>query len=188
LTAAFRRVARRSAIPGYELVTQAILGWPRMQPFLALKRVLLRSLGARVGKRVTIYPGVWIMPISGKLVLGDDVDLAKDVLITIAGGVVIGDRTLVGYGAKILSANHAVPKGTLRIVDAGHVTAAINIGRDVWIGANVVILPGVTIGDGAVIAAGTVVTKSVPAYTIMAGVPGRPLRSRLEEADAAGLE
>lgn len=57
----------------------------------------------------------------------------------------------------------------------------INIGNDVWIGANVVILPGVKIGDGAVIAAGAVVTKNVAPYTIVGGVPAKPIRKRFDD-------
>ncbi len=62
------------------------------------------------------------------------------------------------------------------------------IGHDVWIGHGAVILPGRTIGNGAVIAAGAVVTKDVPPYTIVAGVPARPVRARFDLATAYGLE
>jgi len=57
------------------------------------------------------------------------------------------------------------------------IPAPVHIGRDVWIGANAVILPGVTIGDGAVIAAGAVVTKDVPENTVAGGVPAKVIKS-----------
>jgi acetyltransferase-like isoleucine patch superfamily enzyme len=60
-----------------------------------------------------------------------------------------------------------------------HTSEPINIGNDVWIGANSTILKGVNIGDGAVIAAGAVVTKDVGAYTIVAGVPARKIGERI---------
>ncbi|MEM8853356.1 MAG: DapH/DapD/GlmU-related protein [Pseudomonadota bacterium] len=64
---------------------------------------------------------------------------------------------------------------------------AVTIGHDVWIGHNATVMPGVTVGTGAVIGAGAVVTKDVPAYTIVAGVPSRPIRRRFDEATADRL-
>lgn len=63
----------------------------------------------------------------------------------------------------------------------------VTIGHDVWIGHSAVIMPGVSIGNGAVVGAGSIVTKDVPAYTIVAGVPARPIRRRFDEATAERL-
>ena len=124
------------------------------------------------------YPGVWIAPGRG-LVLGDDVDLALGVLITTSGGVIIGDRTLIGYRAQIISANHRVPEARGRIFGSGHERAPVVIGEDVWIGGNSMIMPGVTVGDGAVVAAGSVVTADVEPFAIVGGVPAKKIKDRL---------
>lgn len=153
------------------------LALPRFRTTNRIKAMVLRRLGAKVGDDATIYPGVWIFPGAG-LTLGDRVDLATRVLITTSGGVTIGDRTLIGYGTYILSANHSVPPLPGRIIDAGHATAPVRIGNDVWVGANCCILPGTSIGDGAVIGAGSVVTKNVPAGAIAVGSPARLVRAR----------
>lgn len=142
-----------------------------------MKSSFLRMLGARVGARVVFYPGVWIAPPSG-LTLGNDVDLALGVLITTGGGVAIGDRTLIGYRTQILSANHSIPKRPARIFDAHHQKGRVSIGSDVWIGAQCVVLPGVSIGEGAVVGAGSVVTRDVAAWSIAVGNPATAIRHR----------
>ncbi|MBN1154191.1 acyltransferase [candidate division KSB1 bacterium] len=91
--------------------------------------------------------------------------------------ITIGDNTIIGPGSFITSDNHGTKRGQL-IRDQAGIEKDVTIGSDVWLGAYVIILPGVTIGDGAVIAAGSVVTKDVPQYTICAGVPARPIKNR----------
>lgn len=161
----------------YEIVMRCVFAFPRFRMCNAIKSMLLRIMGAKVGCSVIYYPGVWIAP-GRSLTVGDHVDFAVDVIVTTAGGVEIGDRTLIGYRAQILSANHRIPNGRTAIFSAGHDFGRVVIGKDVWIGANVIVLPGVTIGEGAVVAAGSVVTKDVDRFTIVAGTPARPVRSR----------
>lgn len=161
----------------YEIVLKTVFCLPRVLFFSNLKASILRLVGAKVGKRPTIYPDVWIFPGPG-LVCGDDVDFALGVIITTNGGVEIGDRVLLGYRAQVLSANHNIPPGKGRIFGSGHNYSKVKIANDVWIGANSVILPGVSIGEGAVIAAGSIVTRDVPAFSIVGGVPAALIKSR----------
>lgn len=112
------------------------------------------------------------------LIVGDNVDFAKDVQITTGGSVEIGDRVLIGYGTKILSSNHNIPGDRQRIFEGGHTHLPVKIEKDVWIGANCIILPGVTIGEGSVIAAGAVVTKDIPNFTIAGGIPAKIIKER----------
>lgn len=89
------------------------------------------------------------------------------------GGIYIGDDVLVGHNCVIATLNHALDPDRR----ADMLPAPVKIGNKVWIGANVTILPGVSIGEGAVLAAGAVVNKDVPARTIVAGVPARVIKS-----------
>jgi acetyltransferase-like isoleucine patch superfamily enzyme len=169
-----------------ELVSLIIFQLPRYRTLNALKSLYLRVLGARIGRRVIYYPGIWVLT-GRKLVLGNDVDLATRVLITTDGGVSIGDRTLVGYGTQILSRNHRIPTLPESIFSSGHEARPVVIGADVWIGAGCIILPGARIGDHAVVAAGSVVTRDVPSGAIVGGVPAKTIRMR-SECPSLGIE
>lgn len=175
--AMFSNAVKQFMVISYETLMSLILWLPRYTFFLFLKKWFLNLAGAKIGKGVIIYPGVWIMP-GRNLIVENDVDISKDVLITTAGGVFIGERTLIGYRTQILSANHSIPKIGERFPISGDVYGRVTIHNDVWIGANCVITPGVTIGEGAVIAAGSVVTKDIPPNAIVGGVPARLIRMR----------
>jgi len=164
-------------VVSYELVMRLVFSLPRYSVCNKVKSFFLTLNGAKIGKRVIFYPGVWIAP--GKnFVVGDDVDFALDVLVTTGGGVQIGDRVLIGYRSQILSTNHFIPKDHNYIFGAGHEKKSVAIENDVWIGANCIIVPGVTIGEGAVVAAGSVVTKAVEAFTIVGGIPAKLIKKR----------
>ena len=161
-----------------ETLSALVFALPRYFLFNYIKATYLRSLGASVGRRVIFYPGLWIST-GRNLRISDDVDLACQVLITSDGGVSIGARTLIGYRTSILSTNHIVPNSRERIFESGHKKKPICIGNDVWIGANCTILAGVRIGEGAVVGAGSVVTKDVAPYQIVGGNPAKLIRSRI---------
>lgn len=114
---------------------------------------------------------------------GKNISLGKNVFINSGccfqdqGGIFIDDGSLIGHQVVLATLNHefAVSKR------AGMTPAPIRIGKRVWIGAHATVLPGVSIGDSAIVAAGAVVTKDVPAYTIVGGVPARIIRELTEE-------
>lgn len=100
--------------------------------------------------------------------------------IRAAGGFIcIGNHCLLSQGISIIASNHQISPNAL-IKEQLWDTEKINvvIGDDVWIGANSVVLPGVTIGNGAVVGAGSVVTKNVPQYAIIAGNPAKIIKNR----------
>lgn len=104
--------------------------------------------------------------------LGKNVFINADCKFQDQGGIYIGDDTLIGHNVVLATLNHEEDpekRGNL-------IAAPIKIGNKVWIGSNATILPGVTVGDGAIIAAGAVVTKDVEAKSIVAGVPAKFIR------------
>ncbi len=110
---------------------------------------------------------------------GKNIRVGKNVFINSGcrfqdqGGISIGDGTLIGHNVVLATLNHGIAPEERHDL----FPAPIRIGRNVWIGANATVLPGVTVGDNAVIAAGAVVTKDVPADCIVAGVPARVIRN-----------
>lgn len=113
--------------------------------------------------------------------IGDNVKLNQGVYLSGYGGIEIGDDVRVGANTIILSSDHSFDKKDIPIYKQKLKTAKVIIGRDVFIGCNVTILAGVKIGEGAVIAAGSVVTKDVVEYTVVAGVPAKKIKNRFKK-------
>src|SRR4051794_39856391 len=90
------------------------------------------------------------------------------------GGIAIGDDVMIGPNVQLISSGHPLDPAIRR---TRITTARVDIGRGVWLAAGATVLQGVTVGDDAVVAAGAVVTRDVPARTLVAGVPARVIRS-----------
>ena len=93
------------------------------------------------------------------------------------GGISIGDRVYTSPHVQLAAVNHVFSDPDRPFVDQGITAEGIVVEDDVWIGAAAVVTDGVHIGRGAVIAAGAVVTKDVPAHTVVGGVPARPIKT-----------
>ena len=132
----------------------------------------------KVGNRNTWVVGlkVYSEPL---LKIGDNTTLGYMNMISVAKEVVIGNHCLLAGEIKIFDNNsHSLDPGKRRehaILDASEVEP-VYIEDDVWIGTNAIIMKGVTIGKGAVVAAGSVVTKSIPSYTVVGGNPAKILK------------
>lgn len=97
----------------------------------------------------------------------------------VRGPLTIGDNVMMGPDVMIYVRNHATDRTDIPMCEQGSSESRqVTIGNDVWIGARVIILPGVTIGNGSIIGAGAVVTKSIPPYSVAVGNPARVVKSR----------
>ncbi len=109
--------------------------------------------------------------------LGDDVGFNYGVYVNAYGGLKIGDKTLIGPCSTIHTANHETDPGK-PLQEQGWVKQPVTMGKWVWIGMSVVILPGVTIGDGAIVGAGSVVAKDIPPWSVAVGNPCKVIKKR----------
>ncbi|MDE7086145.1 MAG: acyltransferase [Prevotella sp.] len=111
----------------------------------------------------------------GDVVIGDHTRIG--IHNTIIGPVCIGNHVNLAQGITVTALNHNFEDTTKRIDEQGISTKPVIIGDDVWIGANAVVLPGVTIGRHCVVAAGAVVTKDVPDHSVVGGIPAKILKT-----------
>ena len=128
-----------------------------------------------LGKRSVIESYCCINNAVGDVTIGDYTRIG--IHCTVIGPVCIGHHVNLAQGITVTALNHNFEDTTKRIDEQGISTKPVVIGDDVWIGANAVILPGVTIGRHCVVAAGAVVTKDVPDNTLVGGVPAKVLKT-----------
>ena len=110
----------------------------------------------------------------GDVVIGDHTRIGLH--NTVIGPVTIGSHVNLAQGITVTALNHNFEEPNKRIDEQGISTSAVTIEDDVWIGTNAVILPGVTIGNHSVVAAGAVVTKDVPPHSLVAGIPAKVIK------------
>ena len=128
-----------------------------------------------LGKNSVIESFSCINNAVGDVVIGDNTRVGLH--NTIIGPVKIGNHVNLAQGITVTALNHTFTNPEKRIDEQGVSTTPVAIGDDIWIGANAVILPGVTIGEHSVVAAGAVVTKDVPPHSLVAGVPARIIKT-----------
>jgi maltose O-acetyltransferase len=130
-----------------------------------------------LGQDVHISEGVRIIE-PNRLALGDGAGIAPGAVLDCRGGLSIGRDTMIGIDAVLLTTSHRFQSTEVPMRLQGLDAAPLAIGADVWVGARVIILPGLSVGDGAIIGAGAVVTHDVSPYTIVAGCPAREIGTR----------
>jgi acetyltransferase-like isoleucine patch superfamily enzyme len=148
-----------------------------------------RSELIEIGSRSMVLGELFVFAHGGRIEIGTDCYIGEYSRIWSGASIKIGDHVLVSHNVSILdNLTHPLEPMARRrqvraIYDGGHPKnidlgdRPIVIGCDAWIGAHAVVLRGVTIGEGAIVAAGAVVTKDVPPYTIVAGNPAQVIRT-----------
>jgi acetyltransferase-like isoleucine patch superfamily enzyme len=204
-------VAKKSAPLGHRLLFRA-RHWVRDYVPAVFRTAWLRFCGARIGAHTLIpevlisWPhqldiGDWCVLESGitfkfdgawkpgpSILIRDRVFMGQGCELNLKKGLTIGQGSAIASGCKFIDHDHGITGD--RIDETPGAESQITIGSYVWLGCNVVVLKGVTIGSGAVVGAGAVVTRSIPANEIWGGVPARRLSSREERAQrvSAGLK
>ncbi|WP_344298751.1 acyltransferase [Sinomonas flava] len=126
-----------------------------------------------VGSNTAIYEGCWLeAEPHARLSVGDNVYLGHRVHLHAVDDITVGDGCMFADGVLISSGGHVMDNAKSAVG-----SGAIVIGRDCFIGQNATVLGGVSIGDGAIVGAGAVVTRDVPSGTVVGGVPARPLHN-----------
>jgi len=138
-------------------------------------------LHLEMGKAVAIDRNciLWLADEDGaepSLSLGDRVYIGPFCYLGSFAPLSVGRDTIIGAYSYLISGNHGSHRKDIPYRDQGYEGAPICIGNNVWLGCHVVVLPGVTIGDGAIVGAGAVVTKDIPSGERWGGIPARPLR------------
>ena len=148
-----------------------------------IREIMGRLTGKKIDDSFRLFPPFYTD-------FGKNITIGKDVFINSGchfqdqGSITIGDGSLIGHNVVLVTINHDLnPKENRK----NHY-APIKIGSHVWIGSNATVLSGVTVGDWAVIAAGAVVTKDVPARTVVGGVPAKILKAVPKEEPQEALQ
>jgi len=144
---------------------------------LRLRHLYYSSSLGECGKDVKFPPRIKILS-PEKIVIGDRVGLGEEAIIDGEYPIEIGNDTLIGFQVVILTSTHCHHNPGIPIREQGSKGGPVKIGSDVWIGARSFIMPGVTIGNGSVVGACSVVTSDLPDYSISAGIPAKIIGSR----------
>lgn len=143
-----------------------------------LRRIICRGIFKKCGKNVNIEHGAYFA--SGRdIEIGDNSGLGLNCRIT--GPLKIGRDVMMAPNVMIFTQNHETCRTDIPMRLQTAPKKPVIIGDDVWIGASVIILPGVKVGSGSILAAGAIVTKDVPDYAIVGGNPARIIKMRIEQ-------
>ncbi len=159
------------------LLAQACLALLPNYTGMRIRPLLYRLAGFSIGEGTIMWGAIRFTgtgPLTGRLSIGVECWFNIGILINLGANVTIEDRVALGHEVLILTESHLIGPPARR---AGTITAnPVHIGAGAWLGTRATILPGITVGQGAIVAAGAVVNRDVPPNVIVGGVPARVIR------------
>lgn len=169
----------RHALP-LSLVYLLTNWWPDNAIAVRVRGKLFSWFLGRCGRNFTVGRDVTLLDVD-RLVIGDNVYLAKGTWLNAVGGVEIEDEVMFGPYVVLSSGKHCFKDGSARF--SGFNMASVKVGRGTWLGAHVTVVAGVTIGKGNLVAANAVVARDTPDDVFVAGVPAKVIGPRIDETE-----
>jgi maltose O-acetyltransferase len=174
----FGKIGLLSLVKGQiEALVVGLISWIPTVFGMAIRNVAYRALGMKIDGFCWIQPGVTFVNL-GKLKVGRNFACNTGSYLNALGGITMGDDVLIGSNVTVSAGKHGIEGRELSVISRPAEPTPIQFGNDVWLGAGVVILPGVTLADGTVVGSNSVVTRDTDPYSVVAGCPARPLRRR----------
>lgn len=171
------RITHAIALLTYRLLTMHLPHsfWPGGSIASTLRRYTLIGMGCRVGHNCELEPGIDV-GFRPDLTIGERCQINHNTSIKSAR---IGNDVMIAPGVVLLDRQHNFSRTDIPMTQQGSSPRQLTIiGDDVWLGQNVIVMPGVTIGCGVIVGAGSVVTKDLPDWSIAVGAPARVIRFR----------
>lgn len=166
------RRLRERVYPYYAAAQMASVSLASYLPSNVARTMTLRAMGARIGEGVVVYHGLQVRHPVG-LTVGADSSIGEHVILDSRCSIVIGESVNISSRVAIWTLQHDYSSPTFETVGA-----AVTIGERAWLSFGSTVLPGVAIGEGAVVAAGAVVTRDVEPFTVVAGIPASVIGHR----------
>lgn len=149
-------------------------------PFYSIRHLYYKIvMGITIEKGSSIHLKTFIQganPLKKRGVIGENSSIGRNSYLDLRGGIEIGHNVSISPDVKLITAQHEINDSEFK-----YITKKIKINDFVWIGTSAIILPGVEIGEGAVVAAGSVVTKNIEPYEVVGGNPAKKIKNRKGE-------
>lgn len=169
-------IVRRFLVPAFVVSTYAFL---KSRAAISTRAEVEWSSNLRLGRKTTVSSFCKIKVTDGPLITGEHCGFGTGCFVSAGeGGIEMGDHVICGPNVVLIASNYRYERIGVPLEEQGHTSIGIRIGRNVWIGANSVILDGSEIGDNSIVVANSLVNRRFPANTIIQGNPAKVVLQR----------